>query len=261
MLVSSIRSQRGTQPLAPRHVCAAHVPHRGQRGSRDRRILRRPRQDRDHAARHRKDPDDAGDRGREACGGSSGGRGGGGHGAMSVYDVAPLDVSKLAMVPLAERASKVSAAQLATRVTADQAAILDSMPDILGAADLRRLAAAIVSAKRGKRAVLFGLGAHVLKVGLSPILIQLVEEGFIDGIALNGGGIVHDYEIAACGATSEDVDASLPGGRFGVTRETGESLNAAIKRGAREGIGIGEAVGRLLAGMETPTSSCSIVAA
>src|SRR5262249_39289794 len=109
--------------------------------------------------------------------------------------------------------------------------------------------------------VLFGIGAHVLKVGLSPILIQLIEEGFIDGIALNGAGIVHDFEIAACGSTSEDVDAALPDGRFGVARETGESLNRAAREASKEGMGLGEAVGRLIAGLDTPTAEHSVLAA
>ena len=116
----------------------------------------------------------------------------------------------------------------------------------------------MVSANSSGRRVLFGLGAHVMKVGLSPVLIQLVQDGFIEAIALNGAGIVHDYELALAGQTSEDVDEALPGGLFGVTRETGEALNAAIAAGAREGIGIGEAVGgspRTCA-RRPPTSPC-----
>lgn len=180
---------------------------------------------------------------------------------MSVYRVTPLDLSGLATVPLASRESKVSADAFAGRVSAEHASLLDAMPRMQASADFRRLAAAIGGANRSGRKVLFGLGAHVFKVGLSPIVIQLVEEGYIDGIALNGAGIVHDYEIAVCGATSEDVDASLPGGRFGVTRETGESLNRAITEGAREGIGIGEAVGRLIAGLDTATAHYGVLGA
>ena len=180
---------------------------------------------------------------------------------MSVYSVAPLDVSNIVTIPLASRPSKVQAMAFSKPVCAEQASLLDAMPDTLAARDLRRLATAVVAANRAGKRVLFGLGAHLFKVGLSPVLIQLVEEGFVDGLALNGAGIIHDYEIAACGATSEDVDTALQDGRFGVTRETGEALNGAIAEGAREGIGIGEGVGRLLAGLETPTARFAVLGA
>jgi len=180
---------------------------------------------------------------------------------MSRYEVAPLDFAGLVTIPLASRPGKVSTQAFARRVQPSDAGLIDCMPGVLAADDLRALAAAVAAANRSRKRVLFGIGAHVLKVGLSPILIQLIEEGFIDGIALNGAGIVHDFEIAACGSTSEDVDASLPGGRFGVGRETGESLNKAARDAAQEGIGLGEAVGRLIAGMETPTVSHSVLAA
>ena len=180
---------------------------------------------------------------------------------MSIYRIGPLDLSAIRTLALAERPSKVGAAQFAKPVAAAQASLLDSLPDTLAGADLRRLAAAIVSANGSGRKVLFGLGAHVLKVGLSPVLIQLVQDGFIDAIALNGAGIVHDYELALAGKTSEDVDEALPGGQFGVTRETAEALNAAIAGAAGEGIGIGEAVGRLAAGLRTPTAHLSLLGA
>jgi hypothetical protein len=180
---------------------------------------------------------------------------------MSIYTIDPLDFSSIRTVSLAERPNKVRTGQFAKRVTAAQAALLDSLPDILAAADLRKLATAVVAANRSKRRVLFGLGAHVLKVGLSPILIQLVQDDFIDGIALNGAGIVHDFEIALVGSTSENVDEALPGGRFGVARETAESLNGAIAQAARDGIGIGEAVGKLAAELRTPTAHLSLLGA
>jgi len=180
---------------------------------------------------------------------------------MSRYEVAPLDFGNLVTVPLASRPGKVSTQSFARPVCAGDAALLDRMPDVLGASDLRALVTAITEANRSRRRVLFGIGAHVLKVGLSPLLIQLVEGRFIDGIAFNGAGIIHDFEIAACGSTSEDVDASLPGGRFGVARETGESLNRAAREAAAEGIGLGEAVGRLIAGIDGPTTAHSLLAA
>lgn len=180
---------------------------------------------------------------------------------MSIYSVDPIDLSRVATRPLASRPSKVSELDFARPVSAEQASILEAMPRTLAAADLRQLARAIVTANTRGRKVLLGLGAHVFKVGLSPLVIQLVESGFIDGIALNGAGIVHDYEIAMCGATSEDVDASLPDGTFGVTRETGEALNGAIADAAREGIGIGEGVGRLIAALTTKTARYGVLGA
>lgn len=180
---------------------------------------------------------------------------------MSRYEIAPLDFSGLVTIPLARRPGKVSTRAFARRVSPSDADLLDRMPGVLAADDLRELTDAIVRAHRSRKRVLFGLGAHVLKVGLAPVLIQLIEEGLIDGIALNGAGIVHDYEIAACGSTSEDVDATLPDGRFGVARETGESLNRAAREAASEGIGLGEAVGRLIAEMKTPAVADSVLAA
>jgi hypothetical protein len=180
---------------------------------------------------------------------------------MSVYSVRPLELNGLRTIPLSSRPSKVRSSAFAKKVAPEHASLLDVMPGILSVPDLDRLVLAIDGARRSGRRVLFGIGAHVLKVGLSPILIQLLEEGFIDGLAFNGAGIVHDYEIAACGSTSEDVDTALPGGQFGVTRETGEFLNAAIAEGAREGIGMGEAVGRAIAGMTTPTAGLGVLGA
>lgn len=180
---------------------------------------------------------------------------------MSVYPVAPLDFAGITTVPIAMRRSKFSASAFASPVHAGQAALLDSLPDVLAGNTLRALVRAMTAANRSGKRVLLGLGAHVFKVGLSPILIQLVEGGYVDGIALNGAGIVHDYEIALCGATSEDVDEALPDGRFGVTRETAEALNGAILEGAREGIGIGEAVGRLMASLDTPTARYGLLGA
>ena len=180
---------------------------------------------------------------------------------MSVYSVAPIDLSGLSTSSLASRGSKFTAQEFARAPTAAHALLLDDLPDVLAGRDLRSLVKAILDANRAGRRVLVGLGAHVFKVGLSPVLIQLVEEGFIDALALNGAGIVHDFEIALCGSTSEDVDASLPEGRFGVTRETAEALNGAIVEGARDGIGIGEAVGRMMVRLDTPTAKYGVLSA
>jgi hypothetical protein len=125
---------------------------------------------------------------------------------------------------------------------------------------LREVAAAWVTARRGGRQVLLGLGAHPIKVGLNPILIDLMRRNLITGLALNGAGIVHDAEIAMVGRTSEDVDQVLGCGRFGMARETAEFINAAIAWGAGQGLGLGEAVGRRLLESDFPFKDLSLLA-
>jgi hypothetical protein len=139
---------------------------------------------------------------------------------------------------------------------------LHSLPRILAAEDFREVASLIVKAVRGDRMVLLGMGAHPIKVGLSPIIIDLMERGIIKGLALNGAGIVHDVEIAMAGWTSEDVEEGLGKGSFGVTYETAEFINTALKDGQREGWGLGAAIGRALQdGAGLPFRKMSICAA
>lgn len=168
---------------------------------------------------------------------------------MSRYKDRPLSPSGLKTYPLRSRPSQVEVKHFA-RVPdprAPMGAFLDSLPDILAGADFKALVEALRRARRLRKAVLIGLGAHVIKVGLSPVLIDLMERGWVSGFALNGAGIIHDFEIALAGCTSEDVSQQVRRGRFGMARETGEMLNEAINRGAAEGLGLGEAVGRLIA--------------
>jgi hypothetical protein len=94
--------------------------------------------------------------------------------------------------------------------------------------------------------VIWGLGAHVIKVGLAPVVIDLMERGFVTAIATNGAGVVHDFEVAVAGRTSEDVEAGLGTGAFGMARETGDEVNRAIVEGDRDGLGLGAAMGRYL---------------
>jgi hypothetical protein len=141
------------------------------------------------------------------------------------------------------------------------ASFLDGLPRILAANVLRDLAGEIARARRRKRPILWGLGAHVLKVGLSPLLIDLLDRGFVTGIALNGAGVVHDFELAVAGRTSEDVDAGLGSGAFGMARETGEEINRAIVEGDRDGLGLGAAVGRYLEGRRARHRDVSLLAA
>jgi hypothetical protein len=138
---------------------------------------------------------------------------------------------------------------------------LDRLPHLLGGAVLRNVADAWLRAYREGRQVLLGMGAHPLKVGLSPVLVDLLKRGLLTGVAMNGAGIIHDAEIAMVGRTSEDVDQDLGCGRFGMARETAEFLNAAISWGAKEGLGLGEAVGRRLKEAKFPYSGLSVICA
>jgi hypothetical protein len=124
---------------------------------------------------------------------------------------------------------------------------LDSLPNFLAANDLRDLLSAIHAAKRARRAILWGLGGHVIKTGLGPVLNDLIRRGFVTGIAMNGAALIHDFEIALCGHTSEDVEAGLGAGAFGMARETGAFLNKIASTAAYSGIGYGEAAGKFLA--------------
>ena len=167
---------------------------------------------------------------------------------------APADRGAIALTgvrtyPLATRKSKVSLRDFA-RVHgrgASARSLIESLPRILAGQTLRDLAAEIQRARRLSKPILWGMGAHVIKVGLSPVLIDLMRRGFVSGIALNGAGIVHDFELAVAGQTSEDVAAGLDSGAFGMARETGEEINRAIVEGDRDGLGLGEALGRYLA--------------
>jgi len=166
----------------------------------------------------------------------------------SIYDIGPVALERMRTYPLASRPSKVSVREFARphRRGASLARFLDSLPRILAAEDLRRVAAAILRARRRRKAVLWGLGGHVFKVGLGPVVIDLIRRGYITGIAMNGAALVHDFEIALAGSTSEDVEAALGRGRFGMAEETGLYLNEIAVGAARSGIGLGEAAGKLL---------------
>ncbi len=132
------------------------------------------------------------------------------------------------------------------RVGASFAEFLASLPDLLGARDLRVAIAALARAQKRGRTVLWGLGAHVIKVGLAPVIVDLIERRMVSGVLMNGAGCVHDLELAMIGQTSEDVAESLDEGRFGMAGDTAECLNRAIGDGAARGIGMGEAIGRAI---------------
>lgn len=174
-----------------------------------------------------------------------------------------IDRSRVRTVPARRRPSKVGRGDEGRphRRGASFASFLDSLPHTLGAQDLRDAIDAAATARERGKPLLWGLGAHVIKVGLAPIVVDLVERGFVSGILLNGAGCVHDLELAMMGATSEDVGPALDDGSFGMARETAERLNEAIAAGARDGIGMGAAIGREILGGRYPHRKRSILAA
>jgi hypothetical protein len=159
-------------------------------------------------------------------------------------DYEHFDLSQLRTYPLAGRPSKVHHESFAKRWAPDSgfAGWIASLPRILAGADLQAIVSAIQQAHADGRAVLWGLGAHVIKTGLAPVLIDLMERGYVSAIALNGAGLIHDFEVALAGQTSEDVDANLGPGTFGMADETGRELNEAIRDGAGRGLGLGQSV-------------------
>lgn len=163
--------------------------------------------------------------------------------------------------PLASRPSKVSLDDFARPVdcNASLETFLASLPNILAVQNLRKLARQIHRARSNGKPIIWGLGGHVIKTGLAPILIDLMKRGFLTAIAANGSVLVHDAEIAMIGSTSEDVDATLSEGVFGGADETGKLLNDAAQAGARDGIGLGEATGRALLAMSPKHAAHSLL--
>ena len=174
-----------------------------------------------------------------------------------------IDRSKVRTVSAKDRPSKVRLEHEGRplRPGASFAEFLDGLPALLGAADLRFAIDAAAQASATGRTILWGFGAHVIKVGLAPIVVDLLERGLAGGVMLNGAGCVHDLELALLGHTSEDVAETLDDGTFGMAGETAERLNRAIAEGARKGLGMGEAVGREIAEGDYPHRDRSILAA
>ncbi len=180
---------------------------------------------------------------------------------MSKYRIKPYDLSRISTYPLKDRPGKVDVNTFGRPHVRGGlvAEFLEGLPAILGAQNLRDLAHAMVQARSAGRAILWGLGGHVIKTGLSPILIDLMDRGLVSGIALNGAGIIHDFEIAMIGSTSEDVEKQLQKGAFGMAEETGREINLAIKEGVASGLGIGESLGRHLEGRHPEFGRYSLV--
>lgn len=175
----------------------------------------------------------------------------------------PIDMSAVKTSLLQERINKVSVSDFATLPDseADISQFLASLPKILKGQDFTELIDKIVTAHQREKAVIVMMGGHVIKCGLSPLLIALVERGVITGIAFNGASSIHDFEIALIGETSEDVSKYLKTGQFGMWEETGRFMNNAIKFAVDSDIGMGEALGKMLIALEAPYNAYSLLAA
>jgi len=174
----------------------------------------------------------------------------------------PLDLSKVKTYSIKARKSKVSLRDFARPYAPGSSfkQFLEGLPQILAAQNLKEVVDALVKAKRQRRIITVGMGAHPIKVGLNPLFIQLMEEGVIDCLAMNGAGIIHDLELALAGKTSEEVEESLEGGAFGMARETSVLLNDFISEGVKKGLGIGEAIGRRILSDDFPNRQYSLLA-
>jgi hypothetical protein len=156
-----------------------------------------------------------------------------------------LDFTKVKTYPFAERESLVTV-DMFGRVPDDPAVLLsffEALPDVLAARKLRKLASSIISARDRGRGIIFSPGGHVAKVGVTPYLAAMLEKGFITHVASNGAFLIHDYELGRFGATSEDVAASLPDGRFGLCEETGAALNEFAVKAAADGVSVAKLAG------------------
>lgn len=181
---------------------------------------------------------------------------------MSIYDdVKPLSLQEVKTYPLASRPSKVTVTDFARPVSENSSLrdFLKKLPDILAVRSLREVAAQVRRAKRLQKPIIWGIGGHVVKTGLAPVIIDLMDKGFVTAVAANGSVLVHDAEIAMAGSTSEDVDATLGAGAFGAAEETGKLLNDAAWLGQRYEIGLGEAMGRALLALDPPHKDYSLL--
>jgi len=183
---------------------------------------------------------------------------------MSQYKHQPLSFEDLKTVPIDDRGGKVDISHFARpyRKGEGLSGLLESLPKLLAADSFRGVIDALRRAKAEKKSILWGMGGHVVKCGLADVLLDLMRRGWVSGFVMNGAASIHDFEIAIAGQTSEDVEAVLPDGRFGAAEETGREMNTAIVEGARDGLGMGEALGRRLQKIAKPEfAPHSIVAA
>ena len=179
---------------------------------------------------------------------------------MKTYQ--PLDFSGLNTYSIHGRYSKVTVDNFAKPLAPGSSLkeFIASLPEQLLGLDFPELVGRLAASHKNARPIVVGMGAHVIKVGLNPILIDLMERGIISAIALNGAGIVHDTEIAMVGRTSEEVGDVLGSGAYGAAKETGEVVNAGINQGAEKGLGLGEALGAYLLAQDFPYNNMSLLA-
>ena len=183
---------------------------------------------------------------------------------MSIYkDLDPIDLSEITTYDLASRPSKVAVDDFAQAPAENDSLreFLAKLPNILAVESLRELSARVRRARDLRKPIIWGFGGHVVKTGLAPILIDLMDRGFVTALAGNGSVLVHDSEIARVGFTSEDVDATLGKGDFGAATETGELLNRAAKAAQEKGIGLGESMSIALAALDPPFADKSLLCA
>lgn len=174
-----------------------------------------------------------------------------------------IDINKIRTYSVYKRKSKVLIDDFSRPSKKDISfgRFFNSLPNILAASNLRNIVDAVVSAKKDKRPVIFMMGAHVIKCGLSPLIIDLMQRGVVTAVALNGAGVIHDTEIAMIGSTSEDVDEAIKDGSFGMAEETATFINGAINWGFINGLGIGRAVGTKINESGFPFKRFSILSA
>lgn len=174
-----------------------------------------------------------------------------------------FDLTGVRTYPLSARSSKVRHDDFARPWdrSSGVAGLLASLPNILAAADFRAVVGAIRTARDAGRAIVWGLGAHVIKTGLGPIVIDLMGRGFVSAVAMNGAGLIHDFEVALGGSTSEDVEGALGPGQFGMAEETGRQLNEAIVAGAAARRGLGQAAAAHLSDIQPPFAHLSVLSA
>jgi len=166
----------------------------------------------------------------------------------SEYRIRPLDFTAISTYSLESRKSKVNTAMFGKTLDGSENVLgfISKLPHILAGESLRKLIRAILYARASGKPILWGFGGHVIKVGLGPIMNDLMQSGFVSGIAMNGSAAIHDFEVALRGTTSEEVEEQIGEGRFGMARETGQYMNAAINSAAADRIGLGEGLGRFI---------------
>lgn len=177
-------------------------------------------------------------------------------------EIRPISLGKVNSYSLKDRQSKVSTEQFGEpwRRGGSVAQWLDSLPKILAGNDFRQIVDAVVRAADSDKTIILAMGAHPIKVGLNPVILDLMERGIITGLAMNGACIIHDSEVAMVGNTSEDVAAVLGQGKFGMAEETGRFINNAITEGAAKDQGLGRSVGTMLVKEEFPFNRLSLLA-